>query len=36
MAEKYLLQVKNLKIALKVDKNFIPIVDDVDLSLEPG
>ena len=36
MAEKFLLQVKNLKIALKVDKNFIPIVDDVDLSLEPG
>ena len=36
MAEKYLLQVKNLKIALKVDKNFIPVVDDVDLSLEPG
>jgi len=36
MSEKYLLQVKNLKIALKVDKNFIPIVDDVDLSLEPG
>jgi len=36
MAEKYLLQVKNLKIALKVDKNFFPIVDDVDLSLEPG
>ena len=36
MEEKFLLQVKNLKIALKVDKNFIPIVDDVDLSLEPG
>ena len=36
MEERYLLQVKNLKIALKVDKNFIPIVDDVDLSLEPG
>jgi peptide/nickel transport system ATP-binding protein len=36
MAEKFLLQVKNLKIALKVDNNFIPIVDGVDLSLEPG
>ncbi len=36
MKERYLLQVKNLKIALKVDKNFIPIVDDVDLRLEPG
>ena len=36
MAEKFLLQVKNLKIALKVDKNFISIVDGVDLSLEPG
>jgi len=36
MAERYLLQVKNLKIALKVDNNFIPIVVGVDLSLEPG
>ncbi|MBW2711214.1 MAG: ABC transporter ATP-binding protein [Deltaproteobacteria bacterium] len=36
MAESYLLQIKNLKIALKVDKNFISIVDGVDLSLEPG
>jgi len=36
MAEKFLLQVKNLKIALKVDKNFIPIVDGVNLRLEPG
>jgi peptide/nickel transport system ATP-binding protein len=36
MAEKFLLQVKNLKIALKVDKIFIPIVDGVDLCLEPG
>ena len=36
MEERFLLQVKNLRIALKVDKNFIPIVDDVDLSLEPG
>jgi len=36
MEERFLLQVKNLKIALKVDQNFIPIVDDVDLSLEPG
>jgi peptide/nickel transport system ATP-binding protein len=36
MAERFLLQVKNLKIALKVDKNFISIVDGVDLSLEPG
>ncbi len=36
MEERFLLQVKNLNIALKVDKNFIPIVDGVDLSLEPG
>jgi ABC-type dipeptide/oligopeptide/nickel transport system ATPase component len=36
MAERYLLQVKNLKIALKVDNNFIPIVVGVDLNLEPG
>ena len=36
MAQRYLLQVKNLKIALRVDDNFIPIVDGVDLSLEPG
>ena len=36
MEERYLLQVKNLKISLKVDNNFIPIVDGVDLSLEPG
>ncbi len=36
MEERFLLQVKNLKIALKVDKNFISIVDGVDLSLEPG
>ncbi|MEK6194773.1 MAG: ATP-binding cassette domain-containing protein, partial [Deltaproteobacteria bacterium] len=36
MAEKYLLQVKNLKIDLKVDKDFIPIVAGVDFSLEPG
>ena len=36
MAEPYLLQVKNLKIDLKVDKNFIPVVVGVDLNLEPG
>jgi peptide/nickel transport system ATP-binding protein len=36
MAEPYLLQVKNLKIDLKVDKNFIPVVAGVDLNLEPG
>ena len=31
-----LLEVKNLKIALKADEGLIPIVDGVDLSLEPG
>ena len=36
MAERFLLQVKNLKIALKVDKHFISIVDGMSLSLEPG
>ena len=36
MAQRYLLQVKNLKISLKVDNNFIPIVGGVDLNLEPG
>ena len=36
MAEKYLLQIKNLKIALKVDNNYVPIVCGVDFSLEPG
>jgi peptide/nickel transport system ATP-binding protein len=36
VAQRYLLEVKNLKISLKVDKNFIPIVDGVDLNLEPG
>jgi peptide/nickel transport system ATP-binding protein len=36
MADRFLLQVKNLTIALKVDKNFIPIVDGVDLNLKPG
>ena len=36
MTQRYLLRVKNLKIALRVDKNFIPIVGGVDLSLESG
>ena len=36
MAERMLLEVKNLKIALKADESFISIVDGVDLSLEPG
>jgi len=36
MAQRYLLQVKNLKISLKVDNNFIPIVGGVDLNLETG
>ncbi|MEE8399303.1 MAG: ABC transporter ATP-binding protein [Desulfobacterales bacterium] len=31
-----LLEVKNLKIALKTDESSISIVDGVDLSLEPG
>ena len=36
MAEHMLLEVKNLKIALKADKSLIPIVNGVDLSLGPG
>jgi len=36
MAERPLLEVKNLKIALKADGSFISIVDGVDLSLKPG
>ncbi len=36
MEEQLLLEVKNLQIAWKVDKNFIPIVRGVDFSLKPG
>jgi len=36
MAKSALIEVRNLKIALKADKSLIPIVNGVDLSLGPG